>query len=68
MVWLSPSGSNGFTGISRDAEMCPCFRHCVIYGVESWSGVLKWSGAMEWSFGVELWSGMESDFEFLSPF
>ena len=48
--------------------MCPCFRHCVIYGVESWSGVLELSGAMEWSFGVELWSGMESDFEFLSPF
>ena len=25
MVWLSPGGSGGFTGISRDAEMCPGF-------------------------------------------
>ena len=37
-------------------------RYCVIYGVESWSGVL------EWSHGVEFWSGFwsrtESDFEF----
>ena len=22
MVWLSPAGCGGFTGISRDAEMC----------------------------------------------
>ena len=25
MVWLSPGGSGGFTGISRDAEICPGF-------------------------------------------
>ena len=31
-------------------------RHCVIYGVESWSGVL------EWSLGVEPWSGFWSGF------
>ena len=26
--------------------------HCVIYGVESWSG------GLEWSLGVEPWSGV----------
>ena len=25
MVWLSPGGSGGFTGIFRDAEICPGF-------------------------------------------
>ena len=25
MVWLSPGGSGGFTGISRHAEICPGF-------------------------------------------
>ena len=25
VVWLSPGGSGGFTGISRDAEICPGF-------------------------------------------
>ena len=25
VVWLSPGGSSGFTGISRDAEICPGF-------------------------------------------
>ena len=25
MVWLSPAGCGGFTGISRVAEMCPGF-------------------------------------------
>ena len=25
VVWLSPSGSGGFTGIFRDAEKCPGF-------------------------------------------
>ena len=25
MVWLSPAGCGGFTGISRDAEMCSGF-------------------------------------------
>ena len=34
--------------------------HCVIYGVESWSGVLEWSHGVEsWS---GFWSGMKSDF------
>ena len=41
-------------------------RHCVIYGVESWSGVLEWSHGVEsWS---EFWSGMKSDMELLLPF
>ena len=44
----------------------PSTRHCVIYGVESWSGVLEWSHGVEFLSG--LWSGMESDFEFLAPF
>ena len=26
MIWLSPGGSGGFTGISSDAEICPGFR------------------------------------------
>ena len=25
VVWLSPGGSGGFTGIFRDAEICPGF-------------------------------------------
>ena len=25
VVWLSPAGCGGFTGISRDAEMCSGF-------------------------------------------
>ena len=25
VVWLLPGGSGGFTGIPRDAEMCPGF-------------------------------------------
>ena len=34
-----------------------------------WShGFESWSGAMEWSFLSGCWSGMESDFEFLSAF
>ena len=28
----------------------------------------SWSGAMGLSFGMDFWSGMESGFEFLSPF
>ena len=35
-------------------------RHCVINGVESWSGVLEWSLGVE--FGVIIWSGMKLDF------
>ena len=34
----------------------PKLRHCVFYGVESWSGVL------ERSFGVEYWSEVDSNF------
>ena len=35
--------------------------HCVIYGVESWSGVLEWSHGVEsWS---GFWSGMKSDLQ-----
>ena len=30
-------------------------RHCVFYGVESWSGVLEWSHGVE--FGGKFWSG-----------
>ena len=38
------------------------YRHCAIYGVESWSGVLEWSHGVEsWS---GFWSGMKSDLEF----
>ena len=36
--------------------------HCVIYGVESWSGVLEWSHGVEFWSGF--WSGMELDFDF----
>ena len=40
-------------------------RHCVIYGVESWSGVLEWSHGVEsWSgFWSGFWSGMKSDLQ-----
>ena len=41
-------------------------RHCVIYGMESWSGVLEWSHGMESCSGS--WSGMKSDLELLLPF
>ena len=39
--------------------------HCVIYGVESWSGVLAWSHGVEsWSgFWSGFWSGMKSDLQ-----
>ena len=41
-------------------------RHCVIYGVESWSGVLEWShGVAYWSEVLE-WSRMKSNFEFFA--
>ena len=36
--------------------------HCVLYGLESWIGVLEWSlgvswnGVIEWLLGVETWS------------
>ena len=33
------------------------YRHCVIYGVEVWSGVLVWH------VGVKFWIGMESEFD-----
>ena len=39
-------------------------RNCVIYGVESWSGVLECSHGV--GFWSGLWGGMESDF--VSPF
>ena len=32
--------------------------HCVIYGVESWNGVVEWSG---------VWSGVELEFGVKSP-
>ena len=32
-----------------------CIGHCVLYGFESWIGVLI--QAMEWSIGVDTWSG-----------
>ena len=38
-------------------------RHCVIYGVESWNGVVEWSGV---EFGVE-WSGVDFEFGVESP-
>ena len=47
-----------------------CSGHYVIYGVESWSGVLEWShGVTFWSEVYE-WTGMMSDFELfaLPPF
>ena len=41
-------------------------RHCVIYGEESWSGVLEWSHRVEsWS---GFWSGMKSNLELLLHF
>ena len=40
--------------------------HCVIYGVESWSGVLEWSHRVEsWS---GFWSGMKSNLDLLLHF
>ena len=40
---------------------------CVLYGVESWIGVLDWShgveylsGFLEWNFGVKCWSVIET--------
>ena len=55
-----PMPNHWATGLSQNR------RHCVIYGVESLSGVLEWSHGVEFWSGF--WSGMESDFEFLSPF
>ena len=40
--------------------------HCVIYGVESWSGALE--GIHVVGFWNGFWSGMESNVEFLSSF
>ena len=41
-------------------------RHCVIYRVESWSGVLEWSHRVEsWS---GFWSGMKSNLELMLHF
>ena len=56
--------------ISFIPNMCNLNWHCVIYGVESWSGVLEWSHGVEsWSgFLSGFWSGMKSDLQYLLPF
>ena len=35
-------------------------RHCVFYGVESWSGVLEYWSGVESNFGVKKWAALPS--------